>query len=117
MVFMVTIAIMMFLSFFSLSASMSANLYDQQKEIGVLRSIGITRMSINLLYFYEALVLVFSACFLGILIGTFVGYTMMLQMDIFMQMESDFYFPWKSTIEIFALSLVCAFASTFGPTT
>ena len=28
LVFMVTIAIMMFLSFFSLSASMSANLYD-----------------------------------------------------------------------------------------
>lgn len=28
LIFMVTIAIMMFLSFFSLSASMSANLYD-----------------------------------------------------------------------------------------
>ena len=116
-VFMVTIAIMMFLSFFSLSASMSANLYDQQKEIGVLRSIGVTRIRITLLYFYEALILVFAACFLGILIGTFVAYTMMLQMDMFLSMDSEFFFPWKSTIEIFGLSLMCAFFSTFGPTT
>ena len=36
------IAVMMFLCFFSLSASMSANLYEQTKEIGVLRSIGLT---------------------------------------------------------------------------
>ena len=69
---------MMFLSFFSLSASMSANLYDQTKEIGVLRAMGFTRIRITLLYFYEAIILVFAACFLGILIGTAVAYTMML---------------------------------------
>jgi len=83
-VFMVAIAIMMFLSFFSLSASMSANLYDQTKEIGVLRAIGVTKLRITLLYFYEALILVFSASLLGITIGTVVGYTMKLQMDLFL---------------------------------
>ena len=77
-IFMVTIAIMMFLCFFSLSASMSANLYDQTKEIGILRAIGVTRLRIKLLCFYEALILVFSASFLGILTGVFVGYTMKL---------------------------------------
>ena len=70
-----------------------------------------------MLYFYEALILVFAACLLGILIGTIVAYTMMLQMDMFLNMSSDFYFPWKSTIEIFLLSLMCAFFATFGPTT
>ena len=112
---MVTIAIMMFLSFFSLSASMSANLYDQQKEIGVLRAMGFTRIRITLLYFYEALILVFAACFLGIMIGTCVAFTMMLQMDMFMKTSSVFYFPWKATIEILILSVICAFLSTFGP--
>lgn len=117
LVFMVTIAIMMFLCFFSLSASMSSNLYDQSKEIGILRSMGVTKIRIKLLYFYEALVLVFSASFLGIMIGVFVGFTMKLQMDLFLNQETDFYFPWLQTAEIFCLSLICAFFSTFGPTT
>ena len=117
LVFMVTIAIMMFLCFFSLSAAMSANLYDQSKEIGILRSMGVTKIRITLLYFYEALILVFSSSFLGILIGVFVAYTMKLQMDLFLNLESEFFFPWYQVIEIFCLSLLCAFFSTFGPTT
>ena len=78
-IFYVTIGIMMFLCFFSLVASMTANLYDQSKEIGVMRSIGITKNTIKRLYFYEALILVLSACLLGVFIGMTVGYTMALQ--------------------------------------
>ena len=84
-IFTVTIAIMMFLCFFSLTASMTANLYDQSKEIGVLRSIGLTKNRIRLLFFYEATILVFSACLLGVFVGTTVGYTMVLQENLFMQ--------------------------------
>ena len=82
-----------------------------------MRAIGISSIRIKLLYFYEALVLVFASCMLGILIGTFVAYTMMLQMDMFMQTHSQFFFPWTQMIEIFVLSLICAFFATFGPTT
>ena len=77
-IFTVIIAIMMFLCFFSLSASMSANLYDQTKEIGILRSMGVTKIRITLLYFYEALILVFAASLLGIFIGVSVGWTVKL---------------------------------------
>ena len=75
-IFSTTIAIMMFLCFFSLTASMSANLYDQTKEIGILRAMGITKGRIRLLFFYEALILVFASCLLGIFVGTAVGFTM-----------------------------------------
>lgn len=78
LIFYVTIGIMMFLCFFSLVASMTANLYDQSKEIGVMRSIGITKGTIKKLYFYEALILVLSSCLLGVFIGMTVGYTMAL---------------------------------------
>ena len=39
---------------------------------------GVTKRRIFQLYFYEALILVFAASLLGILIGCFVGWTMML---------------------------------------
>ena len=39
---------------------------------------GFTKIRITLLYFYEALILVFAACFLGIIIGVAVGWTMKL---------------------------------------
>ena len=57
---------------------MSANLYEQTKEIGVLRSIGFTKMRIRMLYFYEATVLVLASCLMGVMIGMVVGYTMMV---------------------------------------
>ena len=84
----------MFLCFFSLSASMSANLYEQKKEIGVLRAMGFTRYRINMLYFYEALVLVVTSCILGILIGTVVAYTMLLQFNLFLTQRAHVYWPW-----------------------
>ena len=39
-------------------------------------------MRINLLYFYEALIVVFAACVMGVLVGTTVGFSMMLQMNL-----------------------------------
>jgi len=78
---------------------------------------GFTKMRINLLYFYEALVVVFAACLNGILVGTIVGYAMMLQMNLLMDQTSSFFFPWVQLLEIFVLSLLCAFFSTFGPAT
>ena len=68
----------MFLCFFSLVASMSANILDQAKEIAVLRALGMTRGRIILIYIYEAFLLVFASSMLGIFIGTLVGWTMVL---------------------------------------
>jgi len=78
-VFNSIIIITMSLCFFALSANMSANLYEQTKEIGVLRSIGFSKWKIRFLYFYEAIVLVLSSCLLGVMVGMTVGYTMTLQ--------------------------------------
>ena len=116
-IFYVTIGIMMFLCFFSLVASMTANLLDQSKEIGVMRSIGITSRRIKLLYFYEALILVLSSCLLGVMIGMTVGYTMALQQNMFLGSSIVPYFPWTQVLQITVLSLLCAFFSTYGPAT
>jgi ABC-type antimicrobial peptide transport system permease subunit len=116
-VFVVVIAITMFLCFFSLSASMSANLYEQKKEVGVLRAMGFTKYRIKALYFYEALVLVFSSCVLGVGIGCIVGETMLLQQNLFLGLHLAFVFPWQEFVLIFGLSMFCAWISTYAPAT
>ena len=73
-------------------------------------------MRIKLLYFYEALILVFSSSCIGILIGTAVGLTLSAQQALYDNSHVIFYFPWKQTILILAMSVVCAFLSTWGPT-
>jgi len=62
-IFAFVISITMFLCFFSLSASMGANLYTQAKEIGVMRAIGVSKFYILRSYVYEAFILVVSSAF------------------------------------------------------
>lgn len=115
-IFNIVIAITMFLCFFSLCSSMSANLLDQTKEIGILRAMGFTRMRIKFLYFYEAFILVSASCLLGVMIGTIVGFTMVLQQVEFNGIPLTFYFPWPQFFMILVISMFCAWGSSWGPT-
>ena len=81
-IFYSVIAITMFLCFFSLCASMSSNLYEQKKEVAILRAIGITKIRVKLLYFYEAVIMVIASCLLGVLIGMAVAYMMIIQQNL-----------------------------------
>jgi ABC-type lipoprotein release transport system permease subunit len=67
--------ITMFLCFFSLSSSMTGNLYEQCKDIAVMRSIGFTKSIITKLYIYEAFILVAAASISGVGIGAIAGYS------------------------------------------
>lgn len=77
-IFSVIIIITMILCLFSLCSSMSANLLDQTKEIGILRAMGFTQQRITMLYLYEAFILVLASCLLGVMIGVIVAFTMTL---------------------------------------
>ncbi len=73
---------------------MSANIFEQSKEIAVLRAVGLTRMRVIFLYVYEAFILVMASSLLGLFIGTIVGWTMVLQRVLFVQLPLEFYFPY-----------------------
>jgi ABC-type antimicrobial peptide transport system permease subunit len=94
-IFNVIISLTMFLCFFSLCSSMSANLFDQTKEIGILRAMGYTKRRIQFVYFMEAFILVMASCICGLMIGTTVSVTMTLQQTVFTQIPFVFYFPWS----------------------
>lgn len=117
LIFNVIIVITMFLCFFSLCASMSANLLDQTKEIGILRAIGITKTRIKVLYFYESFILVLASSMLGVMIGTVVGFTLVVQRAVFSDIPIQFHLPMSQIYMILGASLICAFASTWGPST
>ena len=53
---------------------MTGNLYEQVKEISVMRTIGFTKGIIMKLFIYEAFILVLSSSFSGVVIGTWVGW-------------------------------------------
>ena len=55
---------------------------------------GFTKYRVRLLYFYESLVLVLTSCILGVLIGVIVGYTMLLQFNLFLGGKVALFFPW-----------------------
>jgi ABC-type antimicrobial peptide transport system permease subunit len=114
-IFIIVIIIVMFLSFFSLVSSMTANILEQTKEISVLRSIGIPKRNMILLYIYEAFVLVFASSFTGLIIGTIIGFTMSMQRALFTQLPIQFEFPLTSFLIILIVSIIVAFLSTFFP--
>ena len=115
-IFSFIISITMFLCFFSLSASMGANLYTQAKEIGVMRAIGVSKFYIIRIYVYEAFILVASSAFQGICIGLFIGYLITDQQATFIQLPLSFEPPNEEVIQILIISILCAFISTYGPT-
>lgn len=67
------ILITLFLMFFSLNTTMSSNIYEQAKEIGSLRSLGLTKPRIIWLYVYESYILVVASSILGVFIGVTIG--------------------------------------------
>lgn len=60
--------------------------------------------------------MVFSACFLGMLVGLVLAYTMAFQISMFMNIRIIHVYPFQELSIALVLALVCALASTYGPT-
>ena len=103
------------LSLFSLTTSMTTNIMEQTKEIAVLKAIGLRKLIINMLYVAEAFILVFSSALFGILIGTLVGYIFSVQRILFTYLPLQFKFPIVDLLIIFGMAVLSAFLSSFLP--
>lgn len=115
LIFNIVIAITMFICFFSLSSSMTGNLFEQCKEISILRAIGCTKSTITKIYIYEAFILVVASSFSGLLIGTIVGWSISFQRAMFINLPTPFLFPYKEFVVISVMSSLCAILSTWKP--
>jgi ABC-type lipoprotein release transport system permease subunit len=58
---------------------MSGNLYEQIKEIAIMRAVGFTKANIISIYLYESFIVIMSGSLLGMLVGISVGWTITVQ--------------------------------------
>ncbi|KPA82246.1 hypothetical protein ABB37_03358 [Leptomonas pyrrhocoris] len=101
--------------FFSLMSSMTTNVLNSSKEIGVLLCMGMTRFQVYRVYVWEAFILVVSAGSVGLIIGVVVAYTMLLQQILFAQISFPFPFPYIQLCIVVAVGFVSALASSISP--
>lgn len=110
----VSIIILIF-CFFNLSASMSINIFEQRKEIAILRSLGIPSNKILLIYICEGSILIFTSSFIGLFIGSLISWTMTLQRVIFTNLPLHFNFPYFQLLFLLFASFLGGFLSTVFP--
>jgi ABC-type antimicrobial peptide transport system permease subunit len=97
-----TTVIAMIVCFFSLSASMFANISESGKEIGILRAMGMRRSRLCAVFAIEAVVLIVAASALGCSIGWIVGSAVSAQRAVFSQLPVPVVFP--SSLAAFVVS-------------
>jgi len=105
----------MLVCFFSLKSSMFNSIYAQVKEISIMRAMGVSKFWMYRIYVYEAFIIVLSSSLLGVIIGCFVGYTMVIQRALFTQLPLPFVFPTNILIIVSVSSIVLGFIASFGP--
>lgn len=77
-IFSIVTVISMCLCFFSLSSSMTANIFEQSREISIMLALGFTKAAVTRIFVYEALILVISSAIAGFFIGIFIGNLMLV---------------------------------------
>jgi ABC-type antimicrobial peptide transport system permease subunit len=115
--FQFTELIALVVCFFALMSSTATNVFEQAKEIGILRAMGMAKWPIQRAFMWETLTVILTACVMGLVVGTFVAYTMLLQQGLFTQLPLPFAFPTYNVVVMVVLSLIFCFGATTGPVT
>lgn len=78
-IFLILLAVVLLISFFSLLTTASTNILNQTKEISILLGLGLSKQRITGIYIYEAFALVLTACLIGIFVGCVLAVLMGMQ--------------------------------------
>ncbi|KAN0000826.1 hypothetical protein ACTFIZ_001279 [Dictyostelium cf. discoideum] len=103
------------ISSFSLISSMFTSIKNQSKEIGILRSIGLSNFKIYKIYIIEAFTLSFGSCIIGIIIGIFISYIILLKQSMMDQQIIPFSIQWELIPILFISSLIVSIISVISP--
>ncbi len=113
--FLILGSIGLLLSFFILWLSFLSNIRSSSWELGVLRSIGLSKVESAMIYIYEALALVFSCIFLGTAIGLMTAFMIIAQFNLFLMMPIELGFPYALYFTIVVLAIIVALLGSYMP--
>jgi ABC-type antimicrobial peptide transport system permease subunit len=82
-IFLILLAVVLLISFFSLLTTASTNILNQTKEIAILLGLGLSKTRITYIYIFEAFALVLTACLIGIFVGSVLAVLMGMQRELF----------------------------------
>ena len=108
-------SISLFIAFFLLLISMTANVNEASWEFGVLRSMGLTQTEGMRIYMYEAYVVVITAAILGVSVGFVTASAVAIQFYSFIELPTVLEFPWILFGIMIGLSLVTVFFAVYAP--
>jgi len=113
--FNIVAAIAVFLCFFLLWLSFTANVRENAWEFGVLRAVGLSGGQVIRAYIYEALAIITAAVLTGSVIGLLIAITLTLQFNLFTEMPFVFTFPTTLFLSVLAMSLAVAVLGSYLP--
>ena len=114
-IFYTVSAIVLFFCFFNLTASMTINIFEQKKEIAIMRTLGMKKREVVFIYICEAIVLILTSSFIGTIIGSLISYTMSLQWQMFTNVNVNFSIKISNIISIVLFSIIGGLFSTIIP--
>ena len=115
LIFYIISSIVLIFCLFNLTASMTINIFEQKKEIAIMRSLGMKRRHIIFVYIAEAFILILASSIIGTIIGSIISYTMALQWGVFTNVNVGFNLPTGSIIVIILISIFGGIFSTYIP--
>ncbi|EKF39357.1 hypothetical protein MOQ_000414 [Trypanosoma cruzi marinkellei] len=101
--------------FFSLLSSMTANISESSKEVGIYRCIGMTKFQIHRIFIWESFVVVIASGIVGIIVGLMIGYSMQLQNYLFTQLEVPFALPYTQLLIVVIMAIGAALLASYPP--
>ncbi len=114
-IFYVVNSIVIFFCIFNLTSSMTINIFKQKKEIAIMRALGMKKKDVILIYIYEAIILILTNSFIGLIIGSLISYTISIQWQIFTNINIKYSIKISHLIYIFIFSIIGGIISTIIP--
>ena len=115
LIFYIISSIVLIFCLFNLTASMTINIFEQKKEIAIMRSLGMKKRHVIFIYIAEAFILILTSSIIGSIIGSIISYTMALQWGFFTNVNIGFNLPTGSIIVIILISILGGIFSTYIP--